>query len=116
VWLLCLWLRMASGKAFDRRAQSVSLAVVILILLPAISITDDLMATQNPAEVDCSMRRDHDGASPHSIAPLAAALPLPAFTGLSIAIVRMAAPSSPFAPFMKPPAVASIQNRPPPAF
>ena len=38
----------------------VALAVVILILLPAISMTDDLMAAQNPAEIDCCVRRDHD--------------------------------------------------------
>ncbi len=114
-WMLWAWLHLGPRTTLGRRAQFVALAVVILILLPAISITDDLMAAQNPAEVDCSVRRDHDGASPHSMAPLAAVLPLPASTGLSIAIVRMAAPSSLFAPFMKPPALASIENRPPPA-
>jgi hypothetical protein len=115
VWMLYAWLRMAPHKAFDRRRQFVALTVVILILLPAISMTDDLIAAQNPAEIDCSVRRDHAGSSPHSVAPVAAALPLAAFTGLSIAIVRMAAPSNPFDPFVEPPALGSIQNRPPPA-
>ena len=56
--------------ASDRRIQMVALAVVILILLPAISMTDDLVAAQNPAEIDCCAGRHHDhAASPHSIIP-----------------------------------------------
>ena len=50
-------------------SQFVAMALVILILLPAISMTDDLIAAQNPAEVDCCARRDHDFSSPHSIVP-----------------------------------------------
>lgn len=117
VWMLCAWARMAPRKASSRRAQLVALAVVILILLPAISITDDLMAAQNPAEVDTSVtvRRDHDFFSSHSIVPVGAALPPPAFAELSIPVVRMAAPSNLSAPFVDHPARASIQNRPPPA-
>ncbi len=79
----------------DRRMQFIALAVVILILLPAISMTDDLLAAQNPAEIDCSARRAHDhGSSPHSIVPAAAALPVPSFAGLSFAYVRVAAPGN----------------------
>ena len=73
VWILCAWVRTAPRRATDRRVQMVALAVVILILLPAISMTDDLLAAQNPAEIDCCARRNHDhGASPHSILPAAA--------------------------------------------
>ena len=115
VGMLCAWVRVAPRKAFDRRAQYVALAVVILILLPEISINDDLIAAQNPAEINCSVRRDHDRSGSHSIGPVAATLPLPAFTGLPIAVVHMAAPSHPFDPFVEPPALGSIQNRPPPA-
>ncbi len=115
VGMLCAWVRLASREAFDRRAQFVALAVIILILLPAISINDDLIAAQNPAEVDSSVRRDHGHSSPHSIIAVDFALPLPAFTGLSIADVHIAAPSHLFDPFVEPPALGSIQNRPPPA-
>ena len=116
VWMLCAWVRTAPRRATDRRIQMVALAVVILILLPAISMTDDLVAAQNPAEVDCCARRDHDhGACPHSILPATAALPLPSFTGISAAFVGMAGPSNLPSSFVENPSLAPIQNRPPPA-
>jgi hypothetical protein len=114
IWLLCAWVRNAPRKATDRRIQMVALAVVILILLPAISMTDDLVAAQNPAEIDCCARRDH-GASPHSILPAAASLPLPSFTGIALVFVGMATPGNPPSPFVENPSLTSIQNRPPPA-
>jgi hypothetical protein len=41
-------------------AQLISLAALTAILLPAISITDDLQASNNPAEVERSAgKRDH---------------------------------------------------------
>ena len=93
----------------------VALAVVILILLPAISMTDDLIAAQNPAEVDCCVRRDHDCSGPHSIAPAAAVLPQPSFAGIAIAVARLSAPSNLPDPLVEDCALASVQNRPPPA-
>lgn len=116
MWMLCAWMRKAPRRARDRRIQMVALAVVILILLPAISMTDDLVAAQNPAEIDCCARRNHDqGASSHSILPAATSLPLPSFTGISLAFVGMAAPSNLPSPLVENPALASIENRPPPA-
>jgi hypothetical protein len=116
MWMLCAWVREAPRKATDRRIQMVALGVVILILLPAISMTDDLLAAQNPAEIDCCARRDHDrGASPHSILPAATSLPLPSFAGISLAFMGMAAPSKLPSPFVENPSLAPIQNRPPPA-
>ena len=116
IWMLCAWVRKAPRKATDRRIQMVALAVVILILLPAISMTDDLVAAQNPAEIDCCARRDHgQGTSPHSILPVAASLPPPGFAGISLAFVGMASPSNLPSPFVENPSLASIQSRPPPA-
>ena len=116
VWMLCAWVRNAPRRATDRRIQIVALAVVILILLPAISMTDDLLAAQNPAEIDCCARRHHDqGASPHSILPAAACLPVPSFAGVLHAYVGMAAPSNLPSPSVENPSLTSIQNRPPPA-
>ncbi len=116
VWMLCAWVRKAPRRATDRRIQMVALAVVILILLPAISMTDDLQAAQSPAEIDCCARRNHDhGASPHSILPAAASLPLLSFTGISLAFVGMAGPSNLPSPLVENPSQTSIQNRPPPA-
>jgi hypothetical protein len=118
--MLCLWLRFAprtgpDRRIEDRRAQFVALAVLILILFPVISVTDDLQAIQNPAETDTCQRRDYVVCNAHSIFPAVAALPLPVFAELSFGILRISAPGRLTAPVIDHPALASIQNRPPPA-
>jgi len=121
VWLLLasamvtLWLRSAPVEGTGRRMQFVSLLMVILILLPAISMTDDLLAAQKPAEIDSCLRRDHDYANPHSIIPAVVALLLPSFRGLSLQPLSSLAVSSLAVPAYDSPALAAIQNRPPPA-
>jgi len=115
-----LWLRFALRTGPNRRGDSpriqfVALAVLILLLFPVISVTDDLQAIQNPAETNSCQRRDHVCVIQHSVFSAVAELPLPAFSGLFIAYLRFAAPSGLPAPIMANPALASIQNRPPPA-
>ena len=118
--MFCLWLRVAPRTGPDRHiehrhAQFVALTVLILILFPVISVTDDLQALQNPAETDSCQRRDHIVSNPHSIFPGGAALPMPVFAELSFGILHLATPGSLTAPVIDHPALASIQNRPPPA-
>jgi hypothetical protein len=115
VAMLCAWLRVAPRAAKERRAQLVALAVVILILLPAISMTDDLMAAQNPAEIDCSVRRDHSCTSAHSIVPVTTALPPTGISIPALGILQTRAPSQAPAPFVENFSLTSIENRPPPA-
>jgi hypothetical protein len=113
--MFCLWLRFASQTGPDRRLQFVALAVLLLILFPVISVTDDLQAAQNPAEADCLVRRDHRCATPHSILPPIAALPLPAIIGPNFGVLLLKVPGSLHDPVFDSPALAPIQNRPPPA-
>jgi hypothetical protein len=121
VWLLLAtamagcWLRYAPRNGADRRMQLVSLVVLLFILLPAISVTDDLLAAQNPAEVDSCLRRDHDYPNPHSIFPVVAALPLLAFGHISSEVVCLVASGALAEPTVDSPALVQIQNRPPPA-
>jgi hypothetical protein len=116
--MLWLWIRYVPCQCASRRMQLVALAVVILILLPVISVTDDLQMAQNPAEADayylCS-RRDHVAVSYHSIFPAAATIPPPVFAELSFGFLHFAAPGNRPAPQVEIPALASIQTRPPPA-
>lgn len=112
--MVCLWLRHAPREASQRGAQMIALCVLLIILLPAISMTDDLMAAQNPAEVDSSLRRDHEYVRPHALFPATAALPQLAFAGVSFDAHRQAAPGLVSAPAFDLPALAPIQNRPPP--
>jgi hypothetical protein len=116
LWMLFAWLRVAPRSAKERRAQFVALAVVILILLPAISMTDDLIAAQNPAEVDCcSVRRDYNWAHAHLNLPVPAALPLPSFAGLNDRLTQMRAPDEAASWHPVNRSLGPIQNRPPPA-
>ncbi len=117
--MFCVWVRFALRTGPDRRienrqAQFVALALLILIMFPVISVTDDLQAIQNPAETDSCLRRDHIVSNPHSIFPLVAAPPLPVFAELSFGVLRVAAPGSLPAPVFDHTALARIQNRPPP--
>src|ERR1700722_11122625 len=75
--VVCSWLRFGPRAGAGRPAQLVALAVLILILFPVISVTDDLQAAQNPAEVDFCLRRDHVVSNSHSTFPAVATLPLP---------------------------------------
>jgi hypothetical protein len=121
VWIVlatlmsCLWVRNAAHTGTDRRMQFVSLTLLILILFPVISVTDDLQASLNPAEVDSCLRRDHGCSNPHSIFPTVAALPLPVFADISFGILPIAALGNHPAPAIANSALAPIQNRPPPA-
>jgi hypothetical protein len=116
---LMFWLWMCHAPCQGiRRTQLVALAVVIVILFPVISVTDDLQMAQNPSEADAyylCTRRDHVAVSQHSIFPAVATLPPPVFAELSFGFLRFAAPSHLADPLVKIPAMASIQNRPPPA-
>jgi hypothetical protein len=115
LWMLGAWLRIAPTAVRERRAQFVALAVVILILLPAISMTDDLLAAQNPAELDCCVRRDYDCFHAHASVPTISAGPAPVFNGLTVGVVQLLPPNLLVAPLAEIPALTSIQNRPPPS-
>jgi hypothetical protein len=109
-----LWMRRAPSEGVSRWTQLAALAVVVLILLPEISVTDDLMAAQNPAETDCCQRKDYAVAIPHSVFPAIAALPPPVLAELTFSFMRFAAPSGVLGSQVDNPALTSIQNRPPP--
>jgi hypothetical protein len=114
--LIRCWLRHGSRNGLRRGTQAAALLVAAVILFPVISVTDDLQALQNPAELDCCARRHHAATSPRSIPPAtAAALPAPVFAGVSLSFLRSPAPCQVPAPLVENPALASIQNRPPPA-
>lgn len=112
--MVYLWLRCASREGFDRRTQLVGLALLILILFPVISVTDDLMAVQNPAETDSSVRRDHLVTSIRSISPIVAAPPPALVAEVCSACMYREATGARRAPVQKCPSMTPIENRPPP--
>lgn len=113
--MVSLWLRCSPRAGADKRMQLVALAVLLLILFPVISVTDDLLAVQNPAETDSCQRRVHGYSVPHSTLASVASLPLPAFSELSFGDQRAAAPGTMPKLVFDDPALHPIENRPPPA-
>jgi hypothetical protein len=109
-----LWIRHAPRQGTSRPMQVVAVVTFLLMLFPVISVTDDLQAAQNPADVEVYLRRCHTAVSQQVISPAIAMLPPASFAGLFFGYQRLAAPSSLPIPTVNNPALTSIQNRPPP--
>ena len=112
--MVCLWLRSTTRTGRDRRIQLVALALLLLILFPTISMTDDLLAVQNAAETDVYVRLDHLHSSAQSFLPVALAMVAEPVDEHRAGILREAVPGTLPASLMNPPALAPIENRPPP--
>jgi hypothetical protein len=113
--IVCLWLPGAPRNRAPWRIQAATMAMLILILFPVISVTDDIQSLQNPAETDTCQRRDHSASCPHSIFPTVAALPVLEFPAPALSIQRFSSCLHPRFSTVPNPALNSIQNRPPPA-
>jgi len=112
--VVCLWLRFEWRVQRDRREALIALIVLIAVLFPLISISDDLWQINNPAEIDTSLRRDHSGSCPHSFFPTIAAPPEPAIFELGGGLQRFNPQFHiPVLAFDNP-AIDPLQNRPPP--
>jgi hypothetical protein len=68
----------------SRTQQLIVLMLVVAILFPVISMTDDVWAAQNPAEPDSAQRRHHLVAVLHGMVPtpmiIASQPPIPAMS------------------------------------
>jgi hypothetical protein len=70
--MVCLWLRLGGAKGADRWRQIIAIAVLIAILFPVISVSDDLMAVQSATETDSLQRRDYlASTTTHPVLPFA---------------------------------------------
>jgi hypothetical protein len=115
VTLVALWLRTGSPTGHSRRSQIISIAVLIAILFPVISVSDDLMAAQNPAETDNCQRRDHLASGGAHALLAAVTEPPPILTGVAFSFLQYVSPGQPAPRVVDLPALTSISNRPPPA-
>lgn len=112
--MVCLWLRWAPRAGRNWWIQPVALFALILILFPVISVTDDLIAAQNPAETDTLVRKDHVVCALRQVSPLIVALPSPSVADLPFGFLRSAAPGTITPLPIDPPALSPVENRPPP--
>jgi len=115
--LIWFWIRRraSSPNPVPRRTEILALAMVVLLLLPVISLSDDLMAMQGLAESDSSARRASHLTEGHPpVAPTSFALPVQTFHMLrgsefaqvSVQKERLSPPS--------PALTRSLDRRPPP--
>lgn len=113
--LMCwLWIRYRVRRRAGLALQLVALALVVLILFPVISVTDDLVMAQNPAETDSCQRKDHVCATVHSaLHPVLGMVP-PLFTEICSGAFCIAVEASARTATVQVPALDSIQIRPPP--
>lgn len=116
VALVAMWLSRPAHELAPRRLQWMSLFVVVLLLLPVISMSDDLIAARGPAEVDTCLRRAQDAhASPaiHTVTsfalPQAVACNCNRWQPVSTLAMQSSAPDS------RPGHLLFFFSRPPPA-
>jgi hypothetical protein len=112
--LVVLWLRTGCRLDQNRCSQIIAIAVLIAILFPVISVSDDLMAAQNPAETDNSLRRDHLTPGSAHLLQITAVAPPSIRTVYAFGIVQSLPPGKPVLRVVARPALTSIANRPPP--
>jgi hypothetical protein len=113
--LIWFWTRSTASNPVPRRTQILALTMVVLLLLPVISLSDDLMAMQGPAETDSSMRRAlHPDEGHPSVVPMSFALPEQIFPTLPWSgYAQVAVQNERLAPFL-PVLTRSLDRRPPP--
>lgn len=120
-WVACslglvwFWLRTRDANSASHRMQILALAMVVVLLLPVISLSDDLMAMQGPAETDSCLRRALQTDEGHpSVVPASLAMPEQVFTALATSGLSQEA----FVTFRLAPAPTflpqSLDSRPPP--
>jgi len=113
--LVFFWGTMRPAKPTPKRNSIIALTLLIVILFPVISVSDDLWSIQNPAEADTALRRDHASQAAHSNLVVHVGLPEFPTSGLEGGWA-----SSVILPHINPVILGTqfffrIQNRPPPA-
>jgi hypothetical protein len=113
--IVCFWLRQESPGHTRRRSPFIALVMLIVVLFPVISVSDDLWSMQNPAETDSCQRRAHLASCPHSLFPAMSSVPESPFIGVASDYQELIAPPNRALRTVDNPAFDAIQNRPPPA-
>jgi hypothetical protein len=113
--LVYRWLEGGGSNNPDWRPQLIAIAVLIAILFPVISMSDDLLTVQSTFEADNYLRRDHLAPSATPVPPGLAIVTAVIFAGFGFGFMRFAAPSR--LPIEKPQRfeITTISNRPPPS-
>jgi hypothetical protein len=112
---VCLWMRFEHRTGAQRRLPLIALIMLLVILFPVISVSDDLWSIQNPAETDTCQRRNQIAPSLHSILPVIATPLAPLFAQVNLHVRHFSASIDMPVEAYAIPALEGIDNRPPPA-
>jgi hypothetical protein len=121
VWALvaissvCLWFRLGRREGAEQRRSLIAVVVLIVILFPVISVSDDLWSAQNPAETDTCLRRDHQSCCSHLLTAEIAFFPRvanvePGFSFQDYLVWHSSSPR-----VIEKPELDGIESRPPPS-
>ncbi len=122
VWALvatasvCFWFKRGRRTPKGGHSSLVGLAMLVVMLFPVISVSDDLWSLQNPAERDTCQRRDHSDGHSQKHFPATAALPEPVGAELNFEFRRLDMPRLAELTAATNPAFGFIESRPPPSF
>lgn len=112
---ICAWARFERRTGAARRMPMIALVLLLAVLFPVISVSDDIWAIQNPAEADSCLRRSHAAACPHCILPPQAAFPPLFLSSANAGKSEFRAQAQSLLPRFAAPALSPVENRPPPA-
>jgi hypothetical protein len=114
--MIWFWVRTSASNLQPRRTQIMALMMVVLLLLPVISLSDDLVAAQGLAETDCCLRRALNAHEAHpSVVPASLALLEPFTTALAVSGLSQD-PLQEFRLTLPPSFLSrSLDSRPPPS-
>jgi hypothetical protein len=111
----CFWLRYRPSGGKDWRIQLLALGMLIVVLFPVVSVSDDLFVAQNPALTEFSSFRKHIFSG--SPSTLLASIGLPVSTGWNFGFQFRGFATPSWDAFSARGACkrVAIKNRPPPA-
>ena len=109
------WFMQGRSKPRGDHSSAIGLALLVVILFPVISVSDDLWSLQNPTETDSFHRRAYSGGTSHFQPIALSSLPKTfgpelLFSSWRIGMAHLAA-----SPTVDNPALRPVENRPPPA-
>jgi len=114
VAIVRLWLCYAPNEGTNRRTGFAAMVLLLLILFPVISVTDDLQAMQNPAEAETALRKVQSAVNPYTICPVMAALPESVASAVDLVELPFTIGTHYLVSSPDDPALGPIQIRPPP--
>lgn len=109
------WFMHRRRKPGTDHSSAIGLALLVVILFPVISVSDDLWLLQNPTETDSFHRRDYSGGAPHFQPTSVSSLPETFGSELILSSWWIGTADLAASPTVDNPALRPVENRPPPA-